>query len=68
MDPRAIDSQPAASTPFEIVAQGLEDGYQKPGVDGLWFLCSFFVWVEGETGEFETAGAFPPNPFGNVYQ
>lgn len=40
--------------PFEIVCfQGLEDGYQKPGVDGLWFLCSFFVWVEGERGNLK---------------
>ena len=27
-----------------------------------------FFLFEGERGEFETAGAFPPNPFGNVYQ
>ena len=34
--------------PFHRVAQGLEDGYQKPGADGPVVCFAFFVWVEGE--------------------
>ena len=51
-----------ASTPFHRVAQGLEDGYQKPGVDGLWFLCSFLFGLKEKGVELKKSGAFPPNP------